>query len=152
MHENLAVFWKTNVLGTSEMALGKKKPWCYFCDINLPCILFSKLLIATPFVTNSRSLLRRSRRRGQFKNCWTAPWKFSVWIYRRLRIISRTRSRAAQESGEEIYHRFYFVNSSETFQHLWGFQETRWANGRNIFTWTTISLQRIIIEIRRGFN
>ena len=39
------------------MALEKKKPCCYLCDINLPCILYSKLLIAPPFVTNWRSLL-----------------------------------------------------------------------------------------------
>ena len=36
-------------------------------------------------------------------NRWTAPWKFSEWIYRRLRILSRTRSKATQESSEEIY-------------------------------------------------
>ena len=42
---------------------------------------------------------------------------------------------------------------SETFQHCCGFQETHWENGQNIFTWrTTMCLQRIIIEIRRGFN
>ena len=42
-------------------------------------------------------------------------------VERRLRIISRTRPKAPQESSEEIYRRFHFVNSSETFQHLCGF-------------------------------
>ena len=123
MHENLAVFWKTN-------------PCCYFCNINLPCILFSKLLhvIAPLVVTNWRSLSWKSRPHGQFKNCWTAPWKFSEWIYRRLRIISRTRSRATQESSDEIYHHFRFVNSSETFQPpLWFSRNPpREFNGQNI--------------------
>ena len=32
------------------------------------------------------------------------------------------------ESSVEIYRRFRFVNSSETFQHLCGFQETRREN------------------------
>ena len=73
-------------------------------------------------------------------------WKFPEWIYRRLRIISRTRSRATQKSSEEIYRRFHFVNSSETFQHLCGFQETHWENGENIFTWTKLSLQRIMTQ------
>ena len=77
---------------------------------------------------------------SNFKNCWTAPWKFSEWIYRRL--ISRKRSRATQESTIEIYRRFHFVNSSETFKHLCGFQETRLENGWNIFTSTTLCLQR----------
>ena len=29
--------------GQGKMALGKNKPCCYFCDINLPYILYSKL-------------------------------------------------------------------------------------------------------------
>ena len=135
------------------MALGKNKPCCYFCDINLPgCILFSKLLIAPLVVTNWRSLSWKSRPR--FKNCWTAPWKFSEWIYRRLRIISRTRSRATQESSDEIYRRFCFVNSSETFQPpLWFSRNPlRELNGQNIFTWTTLCLQRVKIEICRGLK
>ena len=57
-----------------------------------------------------------------------------------------------QRVSEERYRRFHFVNSFETFRHLCGFQETRWENDQNIFTWTTLCLQRIIIEIRRGFN
>ena len=28
-----------------EMALGKNKPCCYFCDINLPCILQSPQVV-----------------------------------------------------------------------------------------------------------
>ena len=97
-----------------EMALRKNKPCCYFCDIKLPCILYSKLLIAPLSVKKWRSLSWKSRSREQFKNFWTAPWKFSEWIYTRLRIIWRTRSRATQESSEGIYRRrrFYFVNSS----------------------------------------
>ena len=137
-----------------EMALGKNKPCCYFCDINLPCIL-QLLQVITPLsVTNWRLLSWKSRPREQFENCLNGSMKeFSEWIYRRIRIISRTRSRATHESSEKIYRgRFDFVNSSETFQHLCGFQETRWENGQNIFTWTTLCLQRIILEIRRGFN
>ena len=48
---------------------------------------------------------------------------------------------------------FCFVNSSETFQNLCGFQELnplRELNYQNIFNWTT--LQRILIEICWGFN
>ena len=30
----------------SEMVLGKNRPCCYFCDINLPCILFSNFQVA----------------------------------------------------------------------------------------------------------
>ena len=122
------------VRNQSEMALEKNKPCCHFCDINLPYILFSKLLIAPLVVTNWRSLSWKSRPHGQFKNCWTAPWKFSEWIYRRLRIISRTRSRATQESSDEIYHHFRFVNSSETFQPpLWFSRNPpREFNGQNI--------------------
>ena len=81
-----------------------------------------------------------------FKNCWTAPWKFPEWVYRRVRIISRTRSRATQESSEEIYRRFQFVNSSEAFQHLSGFQETHWENGKNIIIWTKLCLQKIVTQ------
>ena len=73
-----------------EMVLRKNKPCCYFWDINLPCILNSKLFITPLFVVNWRSLSWMSRPREQFKSCWTAPWKFSEWIYRRLRIITRT--------------------------------------------------------------
>ena len=124
------------VRNQSEMALEKNKPCWHFCDINLPYILFSKLLIVPLVVTNWRSLSWKSRPRAQFKNCWTAPWKFSERIYRRLRIISRTRSRATQESSDEIYRRFRFVNSSETFQPpLWFSRNPRRElNGQNIFT------------------
>ena len=53
---------------------------------------------------------------------------------------------------EDIAVFILLTAGSETFQHLCGFQETRWENGQNIFTWTTPCLQRIITEIRRGFT
>ena len=52
-------------------------------------------------------------------------------VERRLRIISRTRPKAPQESSEEIYRRFHFVNSSET--PLWFLQK---AVGRTAKTFS----------------
>ena len=54
---------------------------------------------------------------------------------------TRTRSRATQESSEEIYRRFLFVNSSETLQHLCRLDFCRslmsglpslWVQGRSV--------------------
>ena len=99
-----------------------------------------------------RTLSWKSRTREQLKkDCWTAPWKFSEWIYRRLKIISRTRSRATQESSEELF---------SVCKQFWNIPTPLWFSrnplrelyGQNIFTWTALCLQRIITEIRRGFN
>ena len=114
MHENLAVFWKTNVFGT-------RVRWC-LGKINravISMILTLRAFCYRESQDHASSLTTVAR---------TAPWKFSEWSYRRLTIISRTRSRATQELSDEIYRRFRFVNSSETFQHLCGFWETRWEN------------------------
>ena len=100
---------------------GKLKPCCYFCVINLPCILqFSTLcheleIIFVKVKTAPRAIY----------NLLNSSMKILRvdlhQIERRLRINSRTRPRATQESSEEIYRRFHFVNSSKTFQHLCGF-------------------------------
>ena len=42
-----------------------------------------------------------------------------------MKILRVDLQKATQESSEEICRRFHIVNSSETFQHLYGFQETR---------------------------
>ena len=126
MQESLAVFQnkKLNVFGSRVRWCSGKPCWYFYDTVHVftcTCCAFcsySKFLIAPLFVTNCRSLLWKSRLCKQFKNCWTGPWKFSQWIYRRLRIMSRARSRATQESSEEIYRRFRFVNSSETFQRV----------------------------------
>ena len=65
----------------------EKYTCCYFCDINLPSILYFKLLIAPPLChlsvwTLNLRLSWKSRPRKQFKNCW-ASRKLSDW--RRLR-------------------------------------------------------------------
>ena len=101
---------------------------CAFCS-------YSNLLIAPLFVMNWRSLLSKSRPHRCQSQDRTAskynPLNSSMkllqvdlhQIERRLCtcIISRTRPRATQESSEETYRSFHFVNSSETFQHLCGF-------------------------------
>ena len=103
-----------------EMALWKNKLCCCFCDITLPCILQLIQAVNCSTLCHELEIIVGTVKTAR---CKTAPWKFSEWIYRRLRIISRTKSRATQESSKEIYWRFHFVNSSETFQHLCGFQE-----------------------------
>ena len=114
------------------------------CIVSRPIRDLPYSKIAQLVVTNWRSLSWKSRRREQFTNCWTAKWKLSEWIYRGLRIISLTRSRAIRESTEEICRRF--VYSSETFRYLCGFWNPHSElNCQNIFTWTTPHLQRIII-------
>ena len=134
------------------MALGKIKLCRYFCDITCRAFCSSSKLLNCSTLCHKLEIIigKVKTARAIFKSCKTALWKFSKWIYRRLRIISRTRSRATQESSKEIYHRFHFVNSSETFQHLCGFQDIHGENGQNIFTWTTLCLQRIIFEIHPG--
>ena len=133
---------------------GARELFCYSVTLTCHAFSYSKLLI-TPLVHHRLEIIVMKVKmvRAIWKNCWTAPWKFSEWIYSRLRIISRTRSRAIQELNEEIYCHFCFVNSSKKFQHLCGsWKPLREINGQNIFTWTPLCLQRIIIEICRGFN
>ena len=43
--------------------------------------------------------------------------------------------------------RFHFLNSSKTFQHLCGFQETRREDGQNNFTWTNAQYD---VQFRNG--
>ena len=106
---------------------GKLTLCCYFCDINLPCILqLLQLVNCSTFcheleiiIVKVKSVLQAiySLLNGSMKILRVDLHQ----IERRLRIISRTRLRATQESSEEIYRHFCFVNSSETFQHLCGF-------------------------------
>ena len=88
---------------------GKLKPCCCFCDINELEIIIVKVKTAPRAIYNllngSMKILRVDLHQ----------------IERGLRIISKTRPRATQESSEEIDRRFHFVSSSETFQHLCGF-------------------------------
>ena len=99
-------FEKTNVF---------KAGWDSATDISvtLTCRAFcshSKLLIAFCHVLEI-IIVRQDRASNQFKNCSTAPWKFSEWNYRRLRITSRTRSSATQELSEKIHRScFHFLN------------------------------------------
>ena len=100
MHENLALSERTWVRKQGEMALGKNKTVLLFLWSNLSCILQSR----------NGYYYRESQYR--------APWKFSEWINSRLRILSRTRSRATQESSEEIFAVFILktvLKHSNTF-------------------------------------
>ena len=107
---------------------GKLKPCCYFCDINLPCILQFILQLVKLLHSLSRTgdnyCQSQDRAASNLQSVKRLHEILRVDLHqveRRLRIISRTRPKAPQESSEEIYCRFHFVNSSETFQHLCGF-------------------------------
>ena len=88
--------------------------WCFahsqsFCQSEKPGVALGKACDDT-FPPQSKHILamvcqvRSQYRASNLKtNRSTAPWKFSEWIYRRLRIRSRTRSKAIQESSKEIY-------------------------------------------------
>ena len=106
---------------------GKLKPCCYFCDINLPCILQLLQLVNCSTLCHELEIISvkvKTAPRAIY-NLLNGSMKILRvdlhQIERRLRIISRTRPRATQQSSEEIYRRFHFVNSSEIFQHLCGF-------------------------------
>ena len=106
---------------------GKLKPCCYFCDMNLPRILQLLQLVNCSTLCHELEIIivKVKTAPRAIYNLLNGSMKILRvdlhQIERRLRIISRTRPRATQESGEEIYRRFHFVNSSETFQHLCGF-------------------------------
>ena len=104
---------------------GKLKPCCYFCDINLPCILQLLQLLNCSTLCHELEIIIVKVNTRAIYNLLNGSMKILPvdlhQIERRLRIISRTRPRAPQESSEEIYRRFRFVNSSEAFRHLCGF-------------------------------
>ena len=112
------------VRNQSEMALGKNKPCCYFCDINLPgSILFSKWLIAPLVVTNWRSLSWKSRPRGQFKNYWTAPWNLQ-----KAKDNIKNKIEGYPRVERWNISRFSFCKQFWNIPTPLVFQETRWEN------------------------
>ena len=106
---------------------GKLKLCRYFCDINLSCILQLLQLVICSTLCHELEIIIVKVKTVPRAICNLLNGSMKILrvdhhqIERRLRIISRTRPRATQESSEEIYRRFHFVNSSETFQHLCGF-------------------------------
>ena len=115
---------------------GKLKPCCYFCD---PCILQLLQLVNCSALCHELEIIivKVKTAPRAIYNLLNGSMKIlRVDLYqieRRLRIISRTRPRASQESSEEIYRRFRFVNSSETFKHLSGFYRKPLGESPNHF-------------------
>ena len=131
-----------------------KKTRCYFCDINLPCILFSKLLIAPLVVMNWRSLSWKLRPVSNLKK----PLNGSMKIFR----VDLQKAKNNIKNKIEGYPRVERGNISlfSFYKQFWNIPTPLWfsrnplreLHGQNIFTWTILCLQRIITEIRWGFN
>ena len=51
------------------------------------------MLLDHSFVMNWKLLLWQARPSEQFKNCYTAPWKFSEWIYRTEKAEDNTKNK-----------------------------------------------------------
>ena len=144
IHENLALFWKPNVFG-------RRMRWrsgnINRAFISVP-FLFSKLLYAPLVVTNCGSLSFKSRPREQLKKKKLLNGSMKILRVDLQKVKDNIKNKI------EGYQRVERGNiSSFSFcKQFWNIPTPLWfprnplreLNGQNIFTWTTLCLQRFV--------
>ena len=155
MHENLAVFWKTNVFGRRVRWRLWKKTGLLFLWHQL--VVHSVLQVANCSVSLSQTgdHYRESQdHASNLKKLLNSSMKI-LWVDLQKaknniknKIMGYPRVERGNISLFSFCKQFWNIPTPLWFSR----NPLRELHGQNIFTWTTVCLQRIMPEIRRGFN